>query len=314
MKPQSAIKRSFTIVESEERLAVKRARKYLVGDHENTSAVKSPFFATVDETQLGKTADAVEEVPIVLEECWETIPTIHDSADENEDDILSLDDVVVIDDSAEENEDDLWPVDATSSAEAEPQVQESPPRIKRLTVTNDEVIPDSPSDAIRIRALTEIRSFTYEPVDVAGPPTLPPSPPFSHPAIATPSSTRPILRPGMAKKPYTPRPSSMKKDFFHETPDTPSPQQASLIQSWKARFSHSLAISASGLMTPAETPKSRIERPKSRVTPVTPGMARRPASHAGEWKHLKLAGVDQIEGSPPKRPRTSLDQFRFIPM
>ena len=316
LNSQSLTKRPFTVVESEERLAVKRARKYLGGPDEVTSVVQSPFFAGVVETQLGKrTSNAVEGVAIVLEECWEMMPTVHDSADENDDNILPVDETIVIDDSAEEKEDDIVPVDAASSAEDEPpQVQESPPPIKRPTVTDDEVIPDSPSDAIRIRALTEIQSFMDRAVDVERPPTLPPSPPSSRLTIPSPSSTRPILRPGMAKKPYTPRPSSMKRDIFPDTPDTPSPQQASLIKSWKERFSSSFAISTSGLMTPVESPKSRIETPKGRVKPVMPGMARRPASHGVEWKHLKLAGVDQIEGSPPKRPRTSLDQFRFIPM
>jgi XPG I-region/XPG N-terminal domain len=292
-RPQPTMKRAFTVVGSEERLAVKRARKYLGEEDEDTPTVQSPFFAKAPQPVAADKVAEDEDMGKENEEYVEALLLDENPEEGNDDDVLPMNEIMAIADSAEESDDDILPVDEPSTIEEATQVQESPPRIHQQIQTDDEIIPDSPSNPTRTRPLSEIQSFIYKPTEPQDPL---PSPPPSRPSLPTPS-TRPILRPGMSKKPYTPRPSG-KRDVFPDTP-TPSPQQALLIQSWKEHFTHSLKTARP--LTPTT--------PKPRAKPLTPGVGR-PASHSG----LKLASLDQIEVSPPtKRPSTGLGRSRFIP-
>jgi len=235
----SSMKRSFTTLNEEEAITLKRARKYL-GNPENERCVTaSPFFTSTSQNTIEMTIS-------------ESVVMASESEMEESDvpmEVEELDDLAVTD---AENQVDVPMNECIGTADEivedtleQRQVSESPPQKKPSTTTIDqnsqEVIPSSP---IAIRP--SLLHFLHNPSPSSGLPTpkslhqstLSPSPAPTRPVLIPIPSQRivtPILRPGM-KKAYTPRPSNVK---FPDTP-TPSPglsaQQSDLVNGWKERF------------------------------------------------------------------------------
>ena len=288
-KPQSVMKRCFTAMESEETIAVKRAKKYLGSDEDN-EFMQSPFFS---ERQTIRAAEVPtqdkEEIGLEL----------------NEESNLKdppVDEITGQEDSEELNSAPEQMTETTGQL----QVSESPPRQKpteTIQTNEDEVIPDSPVCPIRKGIISTISPYpTNNPTPQHN--TFPPSPPPSRatnppPKFSLPSRQHtPILHPGM-KKAYTPRPSH---------PDTPTltPEHSVVVQGWKDRFFNSSKLSntiSNSPMTPLHTPVFR-RRPVTSSGVVTP-----PARFS-----LSRMSVEQIEEvSPPRGRSVCLDQFRFTP-
>ena len=134
-EPQSGAKRPFTDMDNEEKIAVKRARKYLGSEEDDDEVMQSPFFSTK------RGATIVEGV--MSPEPIEEIDT--DMDDEEIQGNIEEAEVEVGDEMMETEE---------------RQVSESPPRITSTDTTEmkgDEVIPDSPIGPVRTQAFqTEI--------------------------------------------------------------------------------------------------------------------------------------------------------------
>lgn len=293
-KPKSITKRSFTTMEFEETITMKRARKYLGSDddddNDDNEVMQSPFFSKNGGT-------AIVEQMVSLEVMEKTVP------EENEE---------LIEENVEENEVELGEEIVETK---ERQVSESPPRKKTVDAveTNEyEVIPDSPTGPTRVNPLdpnittkehTIIR--TSPPTKFTNPSIFPPSPPPSrqnlpHAIHVRPSNQTPkmILHPGL-KKPYTPKPS-------HQAfPETPTPVNHSIIvQGWKDRFTSKFTnTTLCRPMTPLRTPilKRKCIPSNSNSTGIS-GLGKR------------VGMVEEIEEiSPPRGRAACLDQFRFTP-
>jgi hypothetical protein len=305
--PQTSIKRSFTAMNGEESIALKRARKYLGSDDEE-EVVASPFFG-------GKrpTMKKIEKQPDLSFE-----PTTLDKNPEETTNQTTQSIMVV--------------------HEEETQVSESPIQSKetvRNLGTDEEVILDSPTGAIRSgdllnefqedadnSVIEEIQASPgYEsPEDDPFPPSPPPSGPTIMPLPSRPQAQNtPILHPGM-KKAYTPRPSH---SIFPETP-TPSPiltsQHAVVVQGWKERFLSTSTTTPKLTNTISSRPMTPLHTPLLRRTPVTP-LIRKPGSSNVTPTATKTfssmssrLAVEQIEEvSPPRGRSACLDRFRYTP-
>ena len=288
-KPQSVMKRSFTAVESDETIAVKRARKYW-GSDEDEQFMQSPFFSAKQKIRVDEMpTQEREEIGLELTE-------------EKEIDGLPVDEIM-----DQENSEELEPApEQMMETIDQRQVSESPPRRKpteTIQTNEDEVIPDSPAGPIRSGILSIIQpSLTNNPTPEHN--TFPPSPPPSRatnppPKFSLPSHQHtPILHPGM-KKAYTPRPSH---------PDTPTltPQHSVVVQGWKDRFLNTSKPSN----TISNRPMTPLHTPLFRRRPVTSSGIDTPTAR---FSSSKMA-VEQIEEVSPPRGRTvCLDQFRFTP-
>jgi hypothetical protein len=290
------MKRSFTAIDGEGTIAVKRARKYL-GSDENQEIVESPFFSKKPTTGVNKaphlSSDAIDEARLEMD--------------------LELPVKVIGEEIVDK------PMNEMMKTTEDRQVSESPPRTKPTETSQrdeDYVIPDSPANATRTKPLLtppEIPDDADEIIHACpsnNKNIFPPSPPPSRPTPIFPLSSNhtPILRPGM-KKPYAPRPSH-QRTIFPDTP-TPLPAHTTIIQGWKKQFVHTNTISNRPI-TPLHTTVFQRKRVNHGIVrPVSSVEARDVVTPISS----RLALVEQIQDSPPRRDGKAicLDRFRFTP-